>query len=735
MTTNGSILALTMALLAAGGIAHSAVPKAPLLPAKPTPARTVDVTETTFGQTVHDPYRWMEGQDNAEFTTWLKAQGDYGRARLDATPYLADWRARLKAATGGVTTYGSPMLAGGTLLYKKSENGQQGVVMTRTADGKDHVIFDPNQAGKDGKHASVTMMSLSPDGRIVALDVDHGGNEITTVELYDTATGVKLPDEIPAVWGEENPIWTPDGKAFSVTVMDAHPAAGADPMENMHANWHVVGTLAASDRTLLGPGVNASFPINAQEFPKIFPDSASDWAVAIAGGARHEVRVCVVKKADLASATPAFRCIAEYEDGIADAAVRGDSLYLLAVKATPNGAVLKLDLSNPAATLKDAVVVAPEDKARVLTGLLGSKDALYVVRMNAGPNDFLRVDYASGAVTTIDAPFVGSSYREKALAGEVGFTFGMDGWTQPPHLFRYDGQKVVDLNMTAIVPKTYPDLDAVVDEVVSRDGTRVPVTILQKKGYKPDGKTLVLLDGYAAYGTSSQPYFDPTTLEWVEAGHVLVMVSARGGGEKGEAWHLAGKGHLKYKGAEDMIAASDAMVVRHYTDYRHVGIASASAGGILLGQAMTIAPEKFGAVIIHAGELNPARLSVALNGANQYGEFGDATTADGFKSLYDMDPYLHVKPGTAYPPLMLEVGLNDSRVAPWNSGKFGSAVMAANPANDVLFNTQSDSGHFGTSINQHAAEAADHYAFLEMTLNGPAPKKVAGKAVMKKHKP
>ena len=687
------------------------------LAAKPPMARIVDVTETTFGQTVHDPYRWMEGKDNAEFMTWLKAQGAYGRARLDATSALAVWRKRLSAATGGVTAFGGAHRVGNMLFYSKQEKGFQAVLIVRYADGSERVLFDPNALAKGGVHASVTRSAVSPDGKVIALSIDRGGSEITNIEFYDVMTGAKLPDEIDKVWGEERISWTPDSKALTIEAMSEKTVAGGDPLDDQRVLYHVMGTAAGEDKVILRAGSNPSLSLSTHEFTKIIVNTDSDWALVTVGGARPEERVCVIAKTDILKPDADYRCIAAYDDDIQDAVVKGNSLYLMALKATPDGEVLALDLSKPEASLADAKTVVPELPDTVLTGLVAAHDGLYVERMTKGLNDFERVDYPTGAAEVLTMPYGGAAYSVGGSPWQDGITFGIDTWNRPGNSFAFDAGKnsATDLNLKWIVPKTYPDVEVVDSEIRSGDGTMVPVTILQPKEYKPDGRALVVLDGYAAYGVSTQPYFDPTNLEWVSAGHVYVYVSARGGGEKGEAWHTAGKGPLKYKGAEDMIAASDAMVAMHYADRAHIAMSGASAGGTLLGDAMTMAPDRFGAVIIHAGEVNPSRLAVEPNGPNQYGEFGDATTPEGFKALYDMDPYLHVRDGQHYPATMLELGLNDNRVTPWNSGKFGARLMAAGQ-NTVVFDIQSDTGHFGTSLNQYAAQQADHFAFFEMAM-------------------
>ncbi|MBW8881334.1 MAG: prolyl oligopeptidase family serine peptidase [Asticcacaulis sp.] len=495
------------------------------------------------------------------------------------------------------------------------------------------------------------------------------------------------------------------------------PAPGVDGMLNMRALYHVMGTAADADTTLVTAGSNATFPLAAQEFPAVAFSPQSDWALAYAGGARAEFRVCLVRKAELGSADARFNCLVGYDDGVQGAIVHGDALYLLSKKTTPNGELLKIDLTAPNPSLADAKVVVAQSADDVITGINVARDGLYVRTMTAGIDHFTRLPHDGSAPVQLPLPFEGAAYLTDSDPAADGLVFTLQTWTKPRQLLAYDpaAKTISDLHLGANSPKDYDSaIDIVTTEIASTDGAMVPLTLLVPKGMKPDGKALTLLDAYGAYGTTTQPFFDPMTLEWVMKGHIYALVSIRGGGEKGDAWRLAGKGLNKHHGIEDLTAAADYVVAKGYSTTPHVAIYGASAGGIIMGGSVAHYPTHFGAAIIHAGMLNPSRLAAQGNGANQYSEFGDATTADGFDSLLKMDAYQAVTPGQAYPPVLIDVGLNDNRVAPWNSGKFGAAVAAA--GGQVIYRTDLDSGHFGTSLSQAAAEKADHYTFLEKVM-------------------
>jgi prolyl oligopeptidase len=707
---------LVLAAVWTSGFAE-AEPKTPA--AVPAVARRVDTVETIFGHTIADPYRWMEGKDNAEFNAWLSSQGTAGRAWLNSGSSKDAWQARLSAVSQGSTTNRAQHRVAGRTFFQRLENGKQGVLMVRMPDGAEKVLLDPNQMPGDGGHASITNYSVSHDGRTAAINIDRGGAEITTIEFYDVDSGKKLGDELTRVWGENAANWSSDDTAVTYRqLLPESASADFDLMQNQHIGYHVMGTPTAEDRVVLATGLNPTFPLTPREFPGMQIDTQSDWALGYAGGARAESRVCVVRKAELAQSSPKFNCLIDYDDEIQGADVVGSTLFALSFKKTPNGELLAIDLNDPAPSLAKARVVLPEDKTDVLTGFVTAHDALYVRRMHVGQDTFVRLPYGTLKPEAVATRFSGAAYLIDADPRADGFAYTLQGWTRPRQFLAYDPatKTTTDLKLGMTPPKDYSALVEVVErDVRSLDGTMVPVRILQPKGFKPKGTALSLVDAYGGYGISTQPFFDPLTLEWVTAGHVYVLPYIRGGGEKGDAWRLGGAKLNKHKGVEDLIAAVDDLVKRGYSTRNHVGIYGASMGGVIMGGAVAHYPSHFGAAIIHAGVDNPLRLAAAPNGANQFAEVGDPATPEGFESLYRMDPYIAIKDGTAYPPVLIDVGLNDNRVAPWMSGKFGAALIHAGDT-QVIFRTDSDSGHFGTSLNQQAAEKADHYAFLEKAM-------------------
>ena len=732
-TTHPWLLALVMAASAAlAGTPALAAPKPataplPVTANAPPGARTVDTVDELFGLTLPDPYRWMEGQDNAEFQAWLKAQGEYSRRQLDALPSLAPWRERLQQANRATVFHGGFQRAGQRLFFLRMTSLGTVTLMLRDGDGKDRLLLDPATLAEGKGKAAIQSFAPAPDGRRVAINIDYsGGSEVSRIQVMDVDTRHWLADAIEPVWGEFAANWLPDGSGFAYTQMapaDEHP--DGDPLQDMRVRLHRIGTAASDDPLLLrsgaGPGGNALLELQGNEMPFITFPRESGWAIASASGAQAEMKLCVAPRAAAMKPATPWHCLADYADGVHDFSLHGDTLYLLSVRDNPNGRVLALDLSQPSVTLKDAHVAVPTAADAVVTGVKVARDALYVTRMRNGIDELVRVEHASAATTPVVLPFAGSVRSLHAAPDADGMVFLLMGWTTPPISYASDsaGANLRDIGLGDNVPGDYSMLTSIETEAVSADGTRVPLSIIHRKDIQLDGGNRALVTGYGGYGMSEKPIFFPLLLEWVKAGNAYAVAHVRGGGEKGDAWHRDGQGANKHKGVEDFIACAGELARAGYTTPGRTALEGVSMGGVLVGGSITAHPDKFGAALVGVGMLNPVRLLAGANGANQIAEMGDPGTADGMHALAAMDPYQHIRPQTAYPAVLLQVGLKDSRVPGWHTGKFAARLRTATASNrPIWIRTDAEEGHGTNSLDAAALLLADQYAFLDEALPG-----------------
>jgi prolyl oligopeptidase len=693
----------------------------PARPSGPPIARTVDVVDKQFGLALADPYRWMEGHDNAEHTAWLRAQGEHAARQLATIPGRDKLHARLRELGLGVTAVFNVQLGGKRLFhYVFPANAQLAKLAVREADGSTRILVDPEQLSTPDEHVSLNAYSASPDGALVAYVISKGGGERGVLHVMDVTTGKDLPDQIDRIWGESAASWLPDSKRFFYTQL-AVPQPGVDPMKNQIARLHVLGTPVDRDVTILGRDAGATWKLAPEEWPGLWAPRGSAWIVAYAGGARSEVRVAVAKLAELdtsgASKTP-WRIVADYADGIESAIPRGGRLYLTTYKDAPNRKVISVPLAQPA--LAAARVEIAEDPNATLSGTYAARDALYVLHQAGGLARVSRWPWR-GKPVALALPYEGWAPDLATDLSRDGIVFQLEGWLRPGTYFRYDAKQLAPAGLAS---STTADVSAIIAEEVeatSADGTKVPLSILRRKDAALDGRHPTILYAYGGYGASQTPGFSASRVAWIERGGVYAIAHVRGGGEKGRRWQDDGSRDKKLNGVRDFIACAEYLVAKKYTAPARLAIHGVSMGGVLVGRALTERPDLFGAAQLAVGIVNPLRILEAENGANQKGELGDPTTEAGYRAIAEMDPYLHVAAGTAYPAVIFTIGLNDHRVAPWMTSKMAARLAASTTSKrPVLVRVDTKAGHgVGSTREQGFAERADVWSFFLSTFGEP----------------
>jgi prolyl oligopeptidase len=685
----------------------------------------VDVVEERFGLRAPDPYRWMEGGANAEFDAWLRSQGAYAAAYLARLPGRDNLYRRLRELGLGTSTPYGLQLAGGRAFYFVLAEGEQlPRLCTRGPDGKERTLVDPTSKGAKDSHSSINNFSPSPDGTLVAYNLSSGGSEVSAIHVLVVATGKELPDVIERIWGEFPASWLASGKGFFYTQM-AGAAANADPMLNMRAFLHQLGQPVAKDTVVLTGAGSATMALAPEEFPGIGTQPDTDWLVASAGGAHANARFAVAPRAGLdtsGGAATNWRSVATYDDDVENVVIHGDRLYLQTYKNASNRRVVSVPLADP--DLSKARVEMAEDPDAPIVSIAGARDGLYVRQRVLGRARVWRLPWNARAAVTVPLPMEGWVADLVTDPLRDGASFVLNTWTAPDTYYRYlpSSGKAEPMGIATTTSADTSGIVAEEVEAVSADGTRVPLSILHRKDLVLDGSRPTLLRGYGAYGISASPSFSTERLAWLERGGVSAIAHVRGGGEKGERWHIEGSHEHKMNGIRDLIACAQYLVDKKYTSSSRLFVGGGSAGGILVGRALAERPDLFAAAHIAVGMVNPVRLLAAENGANQKVEFGDPDSEVGFRTLLEVDPYQHVSPGTAYPAVIFTVGLNDRRVAPWMTGKMAARLQTATTSGKpVLVRIDPDSGHgIGSSRDQEYAEIADVWSFFLAVGGDPA---------------
>jgi prolyl oligopeptidase len=681
-------------------------------PAAETPKKPVSTKYQ--GVTVDDPYQWLEKDDEPDVKTWSDAQNQRTRQYLDQLPdrgaiekQLTEWYAKTSPS------YSSLVSRPGLLFVMKFQPPKQQpllVTLTSADDLKsEKVVLDPNVLDTKGTTA-IDWFVPSWDCKYVAVSLSQGGSEDGTLHFYETATGKALPDAIahvqyPTAGGSA--AWNADGTGVYYT---RFPRKGERPEADLNfyqqVYFHKLGTPDTKDTYSIGK----DFPRIAEIVLEGSPDGRYILATVGNGDGGDFAHYLLGPEE---SASGGWKQITKFSDQIKAARLgRDNALYLLSRDAAPRGKVLRLPLETP--ELSKAVEIVPTAEA-VIQQIVPAVDALFVGDLLGGPSQIRRFDLDGKGETNIPIPKI-SAVQEMVTLQDGSLLFRDQSYTEPATWFHCPKEKTEPAKtaLRSTSPVSFADIEVAREFATSKDGTKVPLNIIFRKGMKRDGQNPTLLYGYGGYGISMSPNFEFTRRLWFDHGGVYVVANIRGGGEFGEDWHKAGNLTKKQNVFDDFAAAAEYLIKQQYTCPEKLGIMGGSNGGLLMGAMITQHPDLMRAVVSQVGIYDMLRVELAPNGAFNVTEFGTVKDPDQFKALYAYSPYHHVLNGAKYPSILMMTGANDGRVAPYHSRKMVARLDEANKSqNPILLRTSSSAGHgIGTALNERIKQLADMYAFL-----------------------
>lgn len=685
------------------------------------------VSQNYFGTTVTDPYRYMEDLNDSNVQSWIKAQNDYTRATLASVSGRKHLLSRIQELDQAVSQVQAARLPGDVYLLLKMDSTESTpkLYIRHGLKGQEKLLLDPEKIAlapvDQGKGASVISgFVASNNGRYIAVGIVPGGDELHgEVHVIDVNTGQETRDVLAQVGAEAwVPNWLPDDRGFVYGRLQSLPA-GAPPAQvrqKFRAYLHVLGTAPEKDQPVFGYGVVQSIEVDPSLIASVRTQPHSHWALGILNGSVTPNSAYYIEPAsELGKTNAKWQKVSDFSDGVADIAMHDDDLYLLTYKNEPRYQVLRIDARR--LDLASAEVVVAPSQA-VVVAISPAQDALYVQLLDGGVNRVLRVPYGLHPKTqTAPLPFEGSAFvgTDPRLPGALLY---LTSWTKALKIYAYDPQtrQVTDTQLQPTGPFDDPgNIESVEVKVSSYDGTQIPLSITYPKNIKLDGANPTLLEGYGAYGFSYPPYFESRRLAWHEKGGVYAVCHVRGGGEYGEGWHLAGKGATKPNTWLDFIACAQYLIDKKYASSTGLAGEGVSAGGILIGRAITTRPELFAAAIDKVGMSDTLRSELTQNGETNIPEFGSVKTESGFRALYEMSAYHHVKDGTAYPAVLFETGMNDPRVDPWEMAKMTARLQGATSSSKpVLLRVDYAGGHgaMGATRKQADEQLADEWSFL-----------------------
>ena len=725
----------SVAALALGFSSVAALASVP--PPPPTPAD--NVVDTIQGVRIADPYRWLENWNDPKVQAWSDAQNTRTRAYLDRLPGRAAIKNKLTALIKATSPSYYQLEARGTRVFAMySDPAKQQpmlVTLNASADPKSRkALIDPNVLDAAG-HTEIDWFVPSNDGTKVAISLSQNGSEDGTLHVFDVASGKEVDKPIPRVqYGTAGGslAWTADGKSFWYTRYPGPDAPASEQHFNMQVYFHALGSDAQKDPLALGKAdglerVSEVFLSNRFNLGSIMAmvqrGDGNIWAFYILAPGAKAVKV------------------GDYPDKIVYATLGPDgAIYGISRMNSSNGKIVKLKPPFAMHALASAPVIVPEGSSAILSGgaeqgepdLAFSKDRLFVRDIVGGPNEVRIFALDGKPMGKLPLPpIAGNSEVETLANGDV--LFDISTYLRPRYYAEWHPAtgKSEETGLKVTSPISFADAEVVREYATSKDGTKVPVNIIRRKGTKLDGRNPTLLYGYGGYGISQTPRFLGATWRlWLDHGGVYAVANIRGGAEFGERWHQEGMLTKKQNVFDDFAAAGQHMIDAHYTNHDKLALLGGSNGGLLMGALITQHPELARAVVSAVGIYDMLRVELDPNGSFNVTEFGTVKNPEQFKALYAYSPYHHVVKGTAYPAVLMLTGATDPRVNPMQSRKFTAALQAATSAADhpILLRTSKNSGHgIGSSLDERIAETTDQLSFLFDQLGMAGPQKQAMK--------
>ncbi len=680
------------------------------------------IKDVLHGVELVDPYRWLEGSDapeieepkpelDARVTNWTKAQNAYTRGVLDGLAGRGPLEERLQELLM-VGTVGAPDARGGRYFYleRQGDEDQPVLYVRQGHDGEPRRLLDPNQLDAEGLTA-LAWAEPSHDGKLVAFGLYRSGDENATLHLMRVDDGMWLADEIP---GKVQAVyWLPDASGFFYRSL-----ADAENPYSARVKIHRIGRHHSQDPVFFKQYEEGPLATTWGPYPRVDPEArrlaiiyftsteSNDlWLYDIDHWrATGELKRSDVVIGEKAQSLPVFA---------------GEELLLHTTLDASNGRIVAFDPENP--DPGDWPEIVPEHDEAVIEAVSVAEGLLVVQYLERASTRIEIFDRQGRSRGDLALPGIGSAQLHSRHDATEAF-LSFESFNEPSSIYR------VDLETGASSLWARPDVPIDSEKIAveqvfyrSKDGTRVPMFIVHRKGLEKNGRNPTILSGYGGFSVSMTPSFSSRNLPWLEAGGVFALANLRGGGEHGESWHKAGMLDNKQNVFDDFIAAAEWLIEERYTNTRQLGILGGSNGGLLTGAALVQRPELFSAVISAVPLLDMLRYQHFLMARFWVPEYGTAENADHLAFLLEYSPYQNVAAGTRYPAVLLTAGENDARVHPLHARKMAARLQAAT-TNDVdqepiLLWVEGDVGHGrGKPLALRRRSAADVLGFLAWQL-------------------
>ncbi len=702
-----AVCALALTNKSAAASAGAAEPSTPQTSSVLPRAKVVPVEDTVQGHKIVDPYRYLENANDPDTKEYVEQELSYTRSLLDPLPGREKINRRLSQLLV-IGTVGTPQMGGKYYFHTQREGTQnQPVLLVRDRlDGEDRVLVDVNKLSTDGTVA-LDWWYTAEDGKYVAYGTSNSGSEESVLHLVETATGKVLPDAIERT-RFASIAWLKDSSAFYYT---RHPKKGDVPAgeEVYHVKvfFHQIGNDPAKDSLIFDERENP------QDIPNVTLSEDDCWLLI---NVEHGWTKTEMYLQDRAAKTAPVKITAG-KDFLYSGDFYQGKLYITTNEDAPHYRVFVTDL-NKAARENWKEIIPATDAILQNASVTGGK---LLAQYEHNATSELKLFTLEGKkIGDISLPAIGDVFSASGRYDRNEIFFGFQSFTAPPSIYRVD---LSDRKSSMWARVDAPSIDPTAYDVRqvwynSKDGTKVPMFVVSKKGIEKNGKNPTLLTGYGGFNISLKPTFNRSMYLWMEHGGIYAVANLRGGSEFGEDWHRAGMLDKKQNVFDDFIAAGEYLISEKYTDRDHLAIQGGSNGGLLMGAMITQRPDLFRAVICAVPLLDMLRYQNFQIAKLWIPEYGSADDAKQFDTLYAYSPYHHVKKGQEYPAIMFLTGDTDTRVDPMHAKKMAALMQAEAKNGDskerpILLRIETKAGHGqGKPVTKQIEESTDMYSFL-----------------------
>lgn len=670
--------------------------------------RTVDVVDPQFGVNVADPYRWLEDdvRVNPEVAQWVKAQNDVSQAYIEELPGRDILAGRMKALFD-YERFGLPQKAGRNYFYTRNDGLQnQSVLYVREGlKGKALELIDPNKWSKDGATALDSWVP-SPDGKKLAYLVQDGGSDWRTIKVIDVETGAVLFDEIK--WAKFTSLdWVGnDGFLYSRFPEPEEGAAFQSLNLNQTVYYHKVGTPQAEDVPVYAtpdrPELNHSAQITHD----------GKWAIITSSSGtdeKYELHAIRLKKGKGDWQAKPLVTGFDYEWQLVEGI--GNRLWFMTNRDAPKGKVVSVNLAMADPVFTD--VVAEQEATLARAQIVG--DRLILSYMQDAKSVAQMADLTGKPVKQIMLNAIGTASGFTGKPGDPETFYGFSSFNQPGAVYRFDS-KTGESTVFARPELSFnpEDIEVKQDFYPSKDGTKIPIFIVHKKGLDLSKGAPTLLYSYGGFNISQTPAYSATRMAWIQSGGVFALANIRGGGEYGKVWHDAGRLLNKQNVFDDFIAAGEYLIGQGITGKGQLAVEGRSNGGLLIGAVVNQRPDLFAAGHAAVGVMDMLRFDRFTAGRYWVDDYGYPDREEDFKNLLRYSPYHNIRTGVSYPAMIVSTADTDDRVVPGHSFKYISALQAAETGDKPkIIRIESRAGHgSGKPTDKLIEEYSDIYAFL-----------------------